>query len=159
MAGSKDSVVTKKKGVARGHACSTSDAWRPSSYHGTNLRTPFFFLLVDSLILSPWVPVAVGAASVVPLVSVPVVTAASPLAAAGAADVDSPGVAELDSGCAAVVGAPFSGAALAGALAPAGAVPSVLPLSSVFVPPGVTVATIPLAFPVPLAVPPPAPLP
>src|ERR1700681_4068450 len=180
MAGSKDSVVTKKKGVARGHACSTSDAWRPSSYHGTNLRTPFFFLLVDSLILSPWVPVAVGAASVldasvvfavpepvVALASVPVVTAASPLAAAGAADVDSPGVAELDSGCAALLGAPavpgalFSGAVPAGVVPSAGAFASAGAVlsASVLVPPGVTVATMPVVFPEPPVVPPPPPLP
>src|ERR1700704_2550700 len=118
---------SQKKGVARGHAFSTSDPWRPSSYQGTNLRTPFFFLLVDSLILSPWFPEGVGATSVldasvvfavpeavVPLASVPVATVASPLAAAGAADVDSPGIAELDSGCGAVVGVPLSGVVPAG---------------------------------------------
>src|SRR4030081_2296865 len=116
---------SQKKGVARGPAFSTSDPWRPSSYQGTNLRTPFFFLLVDSLILSPLFPEGVGATSVldasvldavpeavVPLASVPVATVAS--------DVDSPGIAELDSGGGAVVGAPFSGVVPAGAEASAG---------------------------------------
>ena len=68
---------------------------------------PFFFLLLDSFVLSPCFPESVCAACVVfvvpevvaPLVSVPVATAASPLfPVAGAADVDSPGVAELDHG-------------------------------------------------------------
>jgi hypothetical protein len=121
--------MAKKKGVARGHACFLGAVILLMPYHGTSLRTPFFFLLLDSLVLSPWVPESVGAASVLPasalgvsvvfvvpeavapLASVPVATAPSPLAAAGADDVDSPGVAELDSGCAAVPGALLSGAA------------------------------------------------
>src|SRR6202035_3020347 len=110
-------------------------------------------LLLDSFALSPWFPEFVCAASVlvsavfavpaavVPLASLPVATAASPAAVAGAAEVDSPGAAELDSGGAAVIGVPeVPGALFSGALASAGAAPSVLPLSSVFAPPGVTVA-------------------
>ena len=104
------------------------------SYHGTSLRTPFFFLLLDSFVLSPWLPESVCAVSVlasvgfavpdavVPLVSVPVATAASPpLGVAGAADVDSPGVPELDSGCDAAAGAPEVPAALFSGVVPAGA--------------------------------------
>jgi hypothetical protein len=44
-----DPAHSKKKGVARGHAFPLM----PSHYHGTSFRTPFFFLLLDSFVLSP----------------------------------------------------------------------------------------------------------
>jgi hypothetical protein len=56
MASSHD-VTHQKKGVAEGHACCFAASLSPY-YHGTSLRTPFFFLLVDSL-ASPWFPESV----------------------------------------------------------------------------------------------------
>src|SRR4029077_18433612 len=142
MAGSQDSAVSKKKGVAEATPALCLGALMPSSYHGTSLRTPFFFLLVDSFVLSPWFPESVLAASLLPasvlaasvvlavpkavvlLVSVPVATAASPLAAAaGGAYVDSPAAAELDSGGVAVVGALAVPGALFSGAVPAPVVP------------------------------------
>src|SRR3984893_1068721 len=170
MAGSKIRPVIKKKAWPE----ATPLPLMPGFYHGTSLRMPFFFLLVDSLVLSPWFPESAGAASVldasvvfaapeavVPLASVPVAAAASPRAAAGAADVDSPGVADLVSGCAPVPGALLSGAVPAGAVPSAGAFESAGAVlsASVLAPPGVTVATMPVVFPEAPDVPAPPPLP
>ena len=133
------------------------------NYQGTSLRSPFFFLLLDSFLESLFCASPVFAASVAGaslLASVPVAAAslfagvsAAPSAVGGffAASSLVEGVAVVPAGAGAVpasLGCSLVAGALAAASLPAGATFSDVPVvSAAPFPPGDTVATIPVVAP------------